>query len=63
MGAINMEINKEINSKIKDPCKLCEETLNDQNIEAITYCYLCHEKKKEQKEFKDKLGIDITKHN
>jgi hypothetical protein len=45
--------------EIKDPCKLCEETLDDKNIEAITYCHLCNEKKKEQKEFKNKLGINL----
>ncbi len=45
--------------EIEDPCKLCEETLNDKSIEAITYCDLCNQKKKEQKEFKDKLGINL----
>ena len=45
--------------EITDPCKLCEETLGDKDIEAIAYCHLCNEKIKEQKEFKDKLGITI----
>jgi hypothetical protein len=49
------------NGEIKDPCKLCEETLEDQNIEAITYCDLCNEKKKEEKDFSKKLGININK--
>jgi hypothetical protein len=53
--------NGEIKMEIKDPCKLCEETLEDQNIEAITYCDLCNEKKKEEKEFSKKLGININK--